>query len=130
MEDNKEPAHGEFCWMELHSKNVEACKSFYAQLFGWDYQTKGVGGNLEYHEFGATGKKRAGGMFQMGAEFGDMPSHWMAYVAVADVDAAAEKVKTLGGAVCVPPHDIPDTGRFCVINDPSGAMVSLVTLKD
>ena len=33
MEDYKKSAHGEFCWMELRSKNVETCKSFYTELF-------------------------------------------------------------------------------------------------
>jgi hypothetical protein len=48
---------------------------------------------------------------------------------VDDVDDRAAKVKELGGTVCVPPTDIPNVGRFCVINDPTGAAVSLITLK-
>lgn len=65
----------------------------------------------------------------MGGEFGETPSHWMPYIAVDEVDATAEKVKTLGGSVCVPPHDVPNTGRFCVVNDLNGATLSLITLK-
>ncbi|MEO8071863.1 MAG: VOC family protein [Acidobacteriota bacterium] len=53
----------------------------------------------------------------------------MSYIAVDDVDAAAEKVTELGGSVRVPPTDILNTGRFCVINDPTGAVFSLITLK-
>jgi predicted enzyme related to lactoylglutathione lyase len=70
-----------------------------------------------------------GGMFQMGTEFGNTPSHWMPYVAVDDVDAKAAQVKELGGNVCVPPTDIPNVGRFCVINDPTGATISLIKLS-
>jgi predicted enzyme related to lactoylglutathione lyase len=64
----------------------------------------------------------------MGPEFGGAPSHWMAYVAVDDVDAKARRVEELGGKVCVPPTDIPNTGRFCVITDPTGATLSLIAL--
>lgn len=52
-------------------------------------------------------------------------SHWMPYVAVNDVDASAAKVKELGGTVCVPPTDIPGTGRFAVIGDPTGGYMSI-----
>jgi len=31
--------------------------------------------------------------------------------------------------VHVPATDIPNVGRFCVINDPTGATISLITLK-
>lgn len=52
-------------------------------------------------------------------------SHWMPYCSVPDVDAAAARVKELGGTVCVPPTDIPNTGRFAVVGDPQGAYFSL-----
>jgi hypothetical protein len=40
------------------------------------------------------------------------------------VSRAAE----LGGKVCVPPTDIPNVGRFAVINDPQGAVFSIIRL--
>lgn len=127
------PQHGEFCWNELGTKNIEACKSFYSELLGWKFKKNSPmdcpgGGEMIYNEISVDGQKQFGGMFQMGEEFGDIPSHWMAYVAVDNVDAAAEKVVELGGSIRVPPMDIPNTGRFCVINDPSGAILSLITL--
>ena len=57
------------------------------------------------------------------------PPHWMSYVAVNDVDAVAARIAELGGAVCVPPTDIPTVGRFSVINDPSGATLSIITFN-
>jgi uncharacterized protein len=122
------PKHGEFCWMELHSKNVEECKQFYSTLFGWNLNQSQSVPDFDYTEFG-TGEERKGGMFQMGAEFGDAPSHWMAYIAVDDVDETARQVEALGGKVCVPPSDIPNVGRFSVLNDPSGAVISILTMK-
>jgi hypothetical protein len=82
---------------------------------------------MVYNEI-VGGGKHIGGVFKMGSEFGGAPPHWMAYVAVEDVDAKARQVEELGGKVCVPPTDIPNTGRFCVINDPTGATISLITL--
>lgn len=121
------PAHGTICWTELTTKDVETAKKFYSELLGWTMNRSAVAG-VDYTEFQAGGRP-IGGMFQMTAEFGDAPSHWMSYVAVEDVDAAARRVEELGGKVCVPPTDIPNTGRFCVINDPTGATISLITLR-
>ena len=124
------PKHGEVCWTEIASTNLEACKPFYSELFGWNLKKNDSVAEMEYIEFGtAEGKCTAGGMYQMGKEYGDAPSHWMSYVAVDNVDESAEKVKQLGGNVCVPPTDIPNVGRFCVVNDPTGATFSMITLK-
>ena len=35
------------------------------------------------------------------------------------------KAKELGGKVVVGPHDIPNTGRFTIVNDPQGAMFAV-----
>jgi predicted enzyme related to lactoylglutathione lyase len=129
-------AHGTFCWNELGTTDDEAAKKFYAELLGWTFKEGDVpasaecegGAPMKYTEIVAGGKP-AGGIYKMGPEFGGAASHWMAYVAVDDVDASAKKVEELGGKVCVPPTDIPNVGRFSVINDPTGATLSLITLK-
>ncbi len=122
------PKHGEFCWNELATTNLETCKTFYGELFGWQFQESDAAGMI-YNEISIGGQKQFGGMYQMPNECGETPPHWMSYIAVDDVDATVQKVTELGGNVCVSPTDIPNTGRFAVINDPSGAKLSLITLK-
>ena len=56
-----------------------------------------------------------------------MPPAWGPYVTVDDVDAIAEQAEKLGGKVCIPPRDIPSVGRFTVIADPQGAVISAIT---
>jgi uncharacterized protein len=126
MTEHKMPASGSFCWTELATTDLEAAQKFYSELLGWQLQRSDVAG-VNYTEIVAGGR-RVGGIHQMGSEFGGAPSHWMAYVAVEDVDEKARRVMELGGTVCVPPCDIPNVGRFCVINDPTGATISLITL--
>ena len=46
-----------------------------------------------------------------------------------DVDASAEKAKSLGGEV----HkvmDIPNVGRMAIIQDPTGAMIAIFRMKN
>ncbi|MDT5063607.1 MAG: uncharacterized protein QOH63_4066 [Acidobacteriota bacterium] len=127
MAEHTLPANGAFCWNELGTTDLETAKKFYTDLFGWRLKESKAAGMI-YNEI-VVGDREVGGMYQMTAEFGNTPSHWMAYVAVDDVDAKAKQVAELGGKVCVPPTDIPNVGRFCVINDPTGATISLIKIS-
>ncbi len=120
--------HGSFCWTEIASSDVEKCKHFYSNVFGWRFQdSKAATDGFAYHEF-TTGSSDypAGGLYQLSADmFGDgpvPPPHFMTYVAVDDVDANAELAKSLGGTVLKEPDEIPNVGRFAIIQDPSGAV--------
>jgi len=130
MSEHKIPAEGTFCWNELATKDLDAAKKFYTELLGWQFKQSDVPGNggAAYNEIVAGGRQ-VGGLYQMGPEYGDAPSRWMGYVAVADVDERAARAEALGGKVCVPPTDIPNIGRFCVVNDPTGAAISLITIR-
>jgi hypothetical protein len=55
------------------------------------------------------------------------PPHWMAHVQVENVDTTASQVKKLGGKVYKEPEDIPSVGRFAIIGDPQGAVLSIFT---
>jgi predicted enzyme related to lactoylglutathione lyase len=120
-------AHGTFCWNELMTRNPDAAGKFYSELIGWKPTDSGMPG-MNYMLMKNAGKD-AGGMMQMPKEVpAEVPAHWMAYIAVDDVDACAARTKELGGQVIVPPQDIPTVGRFTIIQDPSGASVGLITL--
>lgn len=127
MSEQNIPASGAFCWNELGTTDLEAAKKFYTELLGWQLKESEAAG-MRYNEI-MVGGRAMGGIYQMTAEMGNGPSHWMAYVAVDEVDAKAKQVEELGGKVCVPPTDIPNVGRFCVINDPTGATLSLIKLS-
>ncbi|MFV0390202.1 MAG: VOC family protein [Pyrinomonadaceae bacterium] len=122
------PKHGEVCWTELATSNVDTCKSFYSDLFGWNYQG-GTVPEMAYHEISLNGGEVFGGMYTLTAEMANTPPHWMPYVAVDDIDAALQKAEDLGGTIIMPGTDIPQTGRFGVIADPTGAVIAMITLN-
>ncbi len=119
------PKHGEICWSELSTTDVEGCKRFYSDMFGWTYS-----GGADYQEIHLGGGKQFGGIMQKASELENVPSHWMSYVSVDDIDASMAKAVELGGSVVVPVMDIPKTGRFGVISDPSGAVIAMITLSE
>ena len=125
---NEKPAHGTFCWNELMTRDSAAAEKFYTQLLGWNANNKSMTG-MKYTLYKA-GEKDAGGMMDMPPDVPkEVPSHWMAYITVDDVDSLVEKTKELGGQVLAEPQDIPKVGRFCVIQDPTGAVVGLIKLS-
>jgi uncharacterized protein len=118
-------------WNELTSRNLDASLAYLEAVTGntsIPMESDGEGGGpVDYRLIQANGRTVAGSM-QMGDEFPpDMPSHWMVYFAVDDVDAAAARATELGGTVMVPPMDMA-VGRFSVIVDPVGAALSVMTL--
>lgn len=127
--------HGTICWSELASKDLAAASKFYKELFGWTIKGGNVtnadsdAAEMNYSEV-VIGGKPVGGMYQITGRMGGMPSNWSTYVSVDDVDASAKRVEELGGSVVMPPMDIPQVGRFCIIKDPSGATIQMITLSD
>ena len=113
--------HGDFIWYELMTTDAGAAKEFYGPLLGWEFEVSGTP-EMEYHLISKSGTQIAGIMPLTDdmTEGGARPV-WTGYVAVDDVDAAAEKIGVAGGTVMVPPTDIPDIGRFAMVADPQGA---------
>ena len=52
-------------------------------------------------------------------------SHWLSYVSVEDVDAAAKAATANGGKLVEAPADLPEVGRMARIADPQGAEICL-----
>jgi predicted enzyme related to lactoylglutathione lyase len=118
-------APGAACWVELMTRDAPSAKEFYTGLFGWSTKESDF---MAYTEWMNAGQP-IGGMFPMeGAQFEGTPPHWMIYFMVEDCDASTEKAQQLGGKVHVPPTDIPNTGRFSMIQDPQGAFFAVFKL--
>jgi uncharacterized protein len=117
--------HGRFIWYELMTTDVAAAKAFYAGLLGWGAQDASTP-ELAYTLFTA-GTASVGGLMELpeaARKMGATP-RWMGYVGVDDLDATAERIKQLGGAVYVPPTDT-NIGRIAVVADPQKANLALL----
>lgn len=113
---------GRVVWRELMTRDVDAAKGFYGELLGWKYEAVDMGPAGTYTIIRA-GEKQVGGMMAI-AEGMPFPPHWMSYVSVEDVDAAAKTWQAGGGKVGFGPADIPNVGRFATLMDPWGAAIT------
>jgi predicted enzyme related to lactoylglutathione lyase len=119
--------HGAFSWTELIVPDVEAAKAFYGNLFDWEFDASTIEG-IDYSSIKVTGQG-VGGIMATNAQQvqGSPPTQWGVYVTVEDVDQTATLAQELGGKVLVSPMDIPSVGRFAVIQDPQGGVLSVIT---
>ncbi len=114
---------GRFVWHEIFSSDTEATKKFYTAVAGWTTKTMEMPG-MDYTMF-LAGENMVGGIMDLSTiPMEGVPPHWLGYVSVPDVDEAAAAVKSGGGTVLKEPSDIPNMGRFAVLQDPQGAVVA------
>ncbi len=121
--------HGTFHWNELMTWDVEKAKAFYAGTLGWDFEGWDMPDGGTYWVI-KQGDDFVGGLMQLSEEKGfpkGMPSAWMAYIEVDDVDVRLEKVAGAGGEVLQPPFDVPQVGRIAMVRDAIGATIGWIT---
>ncbi|MGW4481575.1 VOC family protein [Rhodococcus triatomae] len=117
-----EPQLGSPCWPELGTTDIAAATAFYGALLGWrpEDDPHPEAGGYTQQLLGDDPVAAVSPLYQDG-----QPVAWTVSIAVADADAAVDKVTAAGGSVIAPPMDVFDLGRFAVIADPAGAVISL-----
>ncbi|MCF7708430.1 MAG: VOC family protein [Verrucomicrobia bacterium] len=114
-----------FVWHELVTSNQEKSGEFFCRLLGWQKREVDAGNFGKYVLFQKEGKDIAGMMNPMSDDLYER-AYWHSYIEVDDVGQCAREASRLGGSVIVPPHDVPDVGRVCVLADPMGAVADLI----
>ena len=114
---------GSLTWNDLQTRDPEAAIAFYGGLFGWEAERVEQDGKLVYVILRNAGRGN-GGIMPMTEQHGATPPFWLAYFVVASCDAAAARVRELGGDVLAGPRDVPN-GRIAVVRDRQGAAFAL-----
>jgi uncharacterized protein len=113
--------HGALSLNQLNTSDPEAAERFYGELFGWRFDRMS---DTETPYWGIyRGERVNGGMMPLppGAP---MPSHWLVYFGIDDLDAGASHIASAGATMTVEPSDVPG-GRILVARDPQGAFFAL-----
>jgi predicted enzyme related to lactoylglutathione lyase len=107
------------CHFEFMSDSPEKCKSFYAGVFGWEFDDSSMPGYTMVN----TGKEPGGGLMQRPAEAPHPALN--VYFMVDDIEATLDKVKGAGGTVVVPKTPIPNVGAYAIFLDPEEICVGI-----
>ena len=116
----------QFGWGELNARGVGKALPFYQQVFGWGQETSPAGEG-SYTEFQLDDQSIAGAQEMNPMVPADVPSHWMVYFNVEDVDASFKTAVEAGAHELQAPTDFPG-GRFAIIHDAQGAFFGLLKM--
>jgi len=109
-------APGALGWVELLTRAPGRVTDFYTTVFGWT-----VNASEHYTQWGVDGAD-FGGMVTMDDKFPhEVPSHWLPYFAVENVDATADAALLAGGHLLMEPMSVPHGPRIAVVRDAQGA---------
>lgn len=124
--DNASVKIGAIEWRDLTVPNAEKVRDFYCDVVGWKHTAVSMG---EYDDYSIslpdTGETFAGICHAQGVNE-NLPSQWLMYVRVENVAESARLCEELGGTVIDGPKAM-GSDNFCVIRDPEGAVLALVS---
>ena len=124
---------GDWLWMELWTDDPAGARSFYSELLGYGFESResrssdaGGASSVELEEadylvLTTSGEPQAG---MVRLPFAEARPHWLPFVSVRDVAAAAREVERLGGAIIIAPEDV-ERKDAAIVADPSGAVFGL-----
>jgi hypothetical protein len=117
------PKPGTIGWHDLTVPDAEIVRDFYASVIGWTFEPVDMGGYSDYNMIPPGGTPVAGVCHQRGTN-ADIPTAWIVYFVVADVDESVEQVRQCGGAIVAGPKG-EGGHRYAIIKDPAGAVCAL-----
>lgn len=128
MPERTEYAAGEPSWADLTTTDVETAATFYRSIFGWEAERiddPDAGGYtmllLDGKYIGALSPNQPGD---------PSPPHWNVYVNVEDAEKTSEIAAAAGGTVVMPVMQVFTSGSMAVLQDPTGAFVSVWQPQD
>lgn len=117
---------GSIVWRDLTIENADQIRDFYREVVGWKSEGCDMG---EYEDYNMvvprTGEAVAGICHARGPN-ANLPAQWLVYVTVEDVDGSARRAVDLGGQILDGPRAMGEN-RFCVVKDPTGAVIGLIS---
>jgi uncharacterized protein len=119
-----------YAWNELNSRDLEAARPFYAQVFGWEYDDGMDMGEMgRYYVVQGGDEGGLAGMMSMPPMApAEVPSHWAVYFAVEDAQAVIDRAQQLGGSLVHGPDPSP-VGVLAGLTDPQGGHFKIIELQ-
>jgi hypothetical protein len=119
---------GTWTWNNLMTRDVEAAKKFYGDVFGWSatHNDEAPPDILMWQVEGQRWPEGLGGLMGIADDMpAEMPAHWQVYFIVENADEAIERATSSGAKLGFGPLDVP-VGRLATLVDPQGAVVSIM----
>ncbi len=117
---------GTIVWKDLTVENADVIRDFYGEVVGWKHEPVDMGGYDDYNLRPPTGGEPVAGICHARGANDNLPAQWLLYVNVDDIDSSIRRAVELGGHLVDGPRKM-GKNRFCVIRDPAGAVIALIS---
>ena len=109
-------------WIELTTPDIEAARTFYRAVFGWEYDI----GAPEYGSYTTAllEQRMVAGMFGPQPDDPPQPTAWGLYFASDNIEADVARAVELGAKVLSSAMSVGEFGSMAVCEDPTGAAFS------
>ena len=126
MSDSMRP--GAIVWTDLTVPDATTIRDFYAAVTGWRPEPVSMGEYADFNMMAPGNEGPAAGICHARGPNAGLPSQWLIYVTVEDVEESIAECQRRGGRVVDGPR--PIGGKpFCVIEDPAGAVAALIQVE-
>ncbi|MBT2586715.1 VOC family protein [Arthrobacter sp. ISL-95] len=126
MTARKHYASGEPCWADLQTRDVEAAKTFYGQVFGWTYKDLPTPDGRSYAQAFVKDQLVAVIAPQNPMqEAAGTHGQWNIYISATDTEEIAEEAVHAGGKLQFGPEAVADTGVLAFIEPPGGGTTGI-----
>ena len=116
---------GTIGWIDLTVENAVDVKNFYSKIAGWKEHAVPMGDYDDFAMIPKDSENPVSGICHRKGNNADIPSGWILYIIVENIESAAAEVKSLGGEVITDVKNYGDQGKYVYIKDPSGATCAL-----
>src|SRR5262245_54562382 len=110
--------YGAPCWVDLLVSDIDRAKTFYTELFGWQWLAgdPATGG----YTMALLGGQPVAGISHK-PDNAPIASQWTTYLRVGEINAAADAIVAHGGRTLGRPVSIGALARTLIALDPGGA---------
>jgi uncharacterized protein len=120
---------GALCWNELDTGEPLRSVAYYRELFGYTTRSRTDSPTAAPYTLLMLGDVPVAGVLELDNQWPNIvPSKWVTYLSVADLDGAVARVGALGGMPTVGPVDSP-YGRLQLVKDVGGHTLCLIQLE-
>ena len=120
---------GSIAWADLSVENASELSEFYMQVIGWGTSKVDMGGYFDYCMTTPKTSIPVAGVCHARGENAGMPPQWLMYVVVDNLDQSLANCIRLGGKPLTPIRSYGPNSRYCVIQDPAGAVLAIYQNK-
>jgi predicted enzyme related to lactoylglutathione lyase len=103
---------------EIHAGDLDRAQQFYEGVFGWQI-TRFEGVPIDYR-LATTGEAGTPGIDGAMLQAEQRPGAYVCTIAVDDIDATEEAIRTAGGTLALERGHIPGVGQFSYWQDTEG----------